>query len=457
MQFTTSFKLGLPFLCLFFSFSLSAQTSSFFTYKIRVDEVDFLANHDAPNSKITIYRDYDPHPTIIGPAWKYPDASKPVAFVSGSQPKVYAKFNLAGCTNEIWAKGDGPDSFDPIVQKLESDGVYNATPISAPFPANKVDFYEPFEIKWYISSSPNGPWVAAGTSLNPLYITYGASPQASISTFHSVIYYGCKYAKQLTDQDQIVDNIFNGAFVKPNEVPTLKRKDSPTKDAMTYWAPELPPMPQLTAFEYFSTEALLKWENGRCQAWANFFYNMLAVQGIASSESLVFYKNPALLFNDYNSDLLSFFGSQASDVGPDPTDPVFYSIFFVNNFDINSNTFYLWDREYLPFNTPTTPITLNNHKVLRYAPKDGAPGQGNPNPMSSFVNHDIVKYKWKYYDPSYGISANSANEWESKALSGFGSAYSLIFRYTILGVQKEARIMWLHQANNPSQQAIINP
>ncbi|MBL7807281.1 MAG: hypothetical protein JNN28_05690 [Saprospiraceae bacterium] len=462
MQISTLFKWALLFLCLIFLNNSSAQTSSSFTYSIRVDEVDFLAPHGSQSNKLAIYRDYYPHPAITDIAWKYPNTQNPVAFVSGKAPKVYAKFDLAGCPQEIWAKGDGPDTFDPVVQKLGPDGSYAATPLSAPFPANKVDFYEPFDIVWYISNSPSGPWIAAGKSSNPLYITYAATP-FSPQILHSVIYYGCKNAKGLTNANSIVDNIYNGTFAGR----TVPRKDNPTKSAMSYWAPDEDPV-QYYNGEYFYTHHLLKWENGRCGSWAYFFYDMILFQGILGAEvsEVLYLPDPTNHVDQFKFDRNKFFGAAASDVEtriagmPVPVDiNSLPRIFFVKDFDLNSNKFYKWNREWMTIpGIGTNPVTLPNGNVLNFAPKPGDSAQGNNDPMSTFQNHGIVKYNGKYYDPSYGTSiTGSKNEWETNALIGFGSAGTLVYKYTYLGIPVETYIMWLSEPNNSSQQAKINP
>jgi len=80
-------------------------------------------------------------------------------------------------------------------------------------------------------------------------------------------------------------------------------------------------------------------------------------------------------------------------------------------------------------------------------------GQGNKDPRSEFENHVIVKYNNKYYDPSYGSStiANSKNEWENKALDGFGS----ILLYN--DGTKSYYINWIGYLNDSTLQSEVSP
>jgi hypothetical protein len=442
----------LVFLCFQFPKDGISQT---FQYKIRVDEVDMQAPSSMPDGKIKILRDYDPNPMITGPAWKYPATEMPVAFLSGFAPMVTAKFDLGGCTKTIWAKGDGPGSFDVPAKQL-SQGNYPSTALQSTFPSAKVDFYEPFEIIWSISNSPNGPWVKAGSSKHPLYISHATTALSSdLEVFHSLIYYGCKNAKGLTSDDMIVDAMYNNTFLISGA--GVPRRDNPTKSKMSYWIwPD--PIIQFNEECYFKTKDLLKWENGRCGAWARFFRDMIKTQGITSSTpALVTYPATPSISAALTSDLSTFFGSSAGNIVIE--DPQFFTgEFFVNKWNFSSSKFYKWDREFVPYMETTSPLTLPNGNVLNFAPLPGAAAQGNDNPMSTFGDHALVKYNNKYYDPSYGTPIqNSKNAWENLSLSGFGNGSNLIYVQTFAGLTFETRIMWLNEQNNPSLQSTIEP
>ena len=46
-------------------------------------------------------------------------------------------------------------------------------------------------------------------------------------------------------------------------------------------------------------------------------------------------------------------------------------------------------------------------------------GHNNPRPPGDFPTHALVIYKGKYYDPSYGKSFNSFEEWKKASVAGF--------------------------------------
>lgn len=64
-------------------------------------------------------------------------------------------------------------------------------------------------------------------------------------------------------------------------------------------------------------------------------------------------------------------------------------------------------------------ITLSNGNQLKYFEDSGLPAQGIANPVSEFVNHAMVYYNGKFYDPSYGIGPFSSEQsYETAAIYG---------------------------------------
>jgi hypothetical protein len=375
---------------LHFNVWLSAQTTADFIYKIRVDEVDFAPQSDAPTYKLNMVRDYSPNPPITGVAWKYPDTRTPVAFVSGKNVRVSAKFDLGGCTKAIYAKGENLEGHIVPAKPLVN-GTYPLTDLNLGSGLmNRVKFFDPFTITWFISTTASGPWIEAGKSNNPLYIVL-KQPQTS-PLYHSLIFHSCKSAKEKTSENDVVNSIYNGTFTNRS----VPRKDNPTfLTGMKYWAWPEPtgqaqPSPQLGF--YFSTKDLLKYENGRCQAWAMFFQDMIAAHGISGSQlSIVKFLNSNAMNNAFTSDLISFFGTEISNI---TLSNPFYEEIFVKKFNFNTAKFYKWNREWKPTSDLRNSITLTNGNLLTYAPDDEEtnPAQGNTKPMSTFENHAIIKY-----------------------------------------------------------------
>ena len=49
----------------------------------------------------------------------------------------------------------------------------------------------------------------------------------------------------------------------------------------------------------------------------------------------------------------------------------------------------------------------------------GVPGQNTPNPLAHFFRHVVMKISGTYYDPSYGTTFASRQDWEDNTVAGF--------------------------------------
>lgn len=455
---------------------LPAQTSDFI-YKLRLKSVNFYGPEDNPEYKLTIHRDDPPQAAITDKAWEAPDIARPVAFLSGLAPVITAEFE--GCSKPgLWAKGDGPGGFDAPPFQLIYNPSYNLyqyeNTLQAVFPANKIDYYDPFEITWYVSNSANGPWKEVGKSANPLYVIYSptpvtfGSPAISPTYHHSLLYYGCKNGKGMTNPQTIVDEVYTKTFGQ-RKVP---RRDNPSKAAMTYWGTSNPQNSDYC----WTYPALLQYEDGRCGAWADFFYNIIVAQWIEGVQvSSVLWKENGLLpqglSNALFNDVQMFFGDESPkieikgtyiDQNNDGIDDYWttFAYFFVKKWDFsNSNKFYKWNKEYKPIaNVPIGPLQLQNGNWLNDSELNGIEAQGMENPMSSFVDHGIVKFGGNYYDPSYGTAIqHSKEEWENASLQGYGTASFIFFNTIISGKAFMVPIMWFYENENSNLQCIIQP
>jgi hypothetical protein len=70
----------------------------------------------------------------------------------------------------------------------------------------------------------------------------------------------------------------------------------------------------------------------------------------------------------------------------------------------------------------------------------------------------VIKYNNKYYDPSYGTTIkDSANDWETASLDGFGYG-GVYIAYTKPITGEVSRLMWVYQFNEPTiLQSLITP
>lgn len=394
-------------------------------------------------------------------------AKKPVGYVSGTKARVKAKF-ISYCSKPYWMRGVGPkiNGTDIIFEKQEVtpsnfEVIYNWTDANIDFPALTVRYFEKFTIKWQISKDGLGNWIDIGESENPLYVTHKepATNNTFIPTikFETLLHIGCKNGNLENIETSIVDKIYNDGFkFSSGGQNKVYRIDG--AGPITYW----------TGNNCQNPKEMLVQLTGACGGWALFFEDILRIQGISNSQvSVVEYFNGVLDQTNYaaiEADVMNFFGNQATNVLIlDNNDlgngypPGYTAQFFVKNWNVSATTKFTQNEWHNPnlLNPPVTPVelTLTNGNKVKILEQSGAAGQGNPDPRSEFENHAIVKYNGKYYDPSYGSAiATSANNWETPALSFFGS---MVYFEPSPGMFY--LLNWVGHLNTSSQQATITP
>lgn len=422
---------------------------------------------------IVIKSDFDPNVSLSGNkssvAWENGEKVTPIAYVSGVRARVSAEFDII-CNQgegmaEYYARAKNVDGYDLPVSKLQySNGkyIYPRTKVAQMFPNQVVGYWEDFELEWQISttSDPLGQWIDAGTSKNYMYVTYknpvtGIQPfghEETITLQHTFLHIGCNNAKSLSNENQIVDAIYNNEFTDRD----VRRFDG--AGPIQYWGPN-----NLFSPQCWQPSQMLVLLNGTCGGWAALLDVVLHIQGIDNAQiSTVTYNNYVMSSSDYTmleDHAEMFFGDQLNSltlIEPDVSG--FTGVrtdFFVKDWNTeNHPKFVVNEFRNLTNNITPVNLTLNNQNVIAITFEDGAEGQGNENPRSEFENHAIVKFNNKYYDPSYGSPISSDRlYWETQSLDGFGS---------IMFFQASSNmgyfINWFgHLNDNSIQQSFINP
>lgn len=419
------------------------------------------------SGRINITHDVNQSMIFPNKGWDKTGAKNPIAYVSGSFPRVKAVFEI-NCSpaSEIWVKGVNADGYNFAPKKLViENGVWIYSELTGTpgwnsvkqFASSTVDLWENFEITWSISDSPTSlKWTPIGTSVHPMYVTY-ATPLISI-VFHSVIYHGCKNAKGLSNELNVVNNAYN-AFVNHD----IMRRDNP--QPLIYWNPSF--ANPLSSLFCYSVDGLLYYGDGTCGAFADFFHKMIQVQGIAGSSSSEVtvswasgYDLPYLIYiheltPDLNALATNTYGLAI--VPPDYNqdgnfNDNFRAMFFVNNwlFPTDRRFYGIAASINIPLAAPLVGV-----KTLPASDQTGVDGQNNNNPRAFFENHAIVKYNNAYYDPSYGTaSPKSAADWEAFSLAGFGT-FGLMLIQLADGSFDVKEFIWKRESNTPATQVII--
>ncbi len=229
-------------------------------------------------------------------------------------------------------------------------------------------------------------------------------------------------ASSQIDERNMIDAIYDNAFLSTTgSFPGIKRKND--GHVLTYYV-NAPPGASCTS----NVSGLLSDGDGRCGAWAQFFIQIIKIQGITGSHLVALYpKGGGLPY--YITSLTSNEKKKAMDAVkakyPGKSGSIYmeYNHFLVKN-DMNFNDI-TWDAfiymEYNHFLVKNWGGVSNGDLIelpLAYNKPDdndgyetaksdfgktGISGQGNvPEPRSIFLNHAVVFYGNKTYDPSYG-------------------------------------------------------
>lgn len=455
------------------------QNNSFdYSDKYILEKVNFckpLAQNQA-DKWIIIKKDTDPNQNISGAssttAWESGQKVDPIAYVSGVEPYVEAYFSINCKDQEYYAKAINAEGFNFPPKLLEKNNgiyLYPITKSDKEFKNEVVKYWDNFELTWYISNNINGPWIEIDESVSDLYVTKGNpitgnAENVGYETFihHTTLFLSCKNATGLTNDNDIVDNIYSEFLDR--DVRKINGNGP-----MKYWGSEL--FDLVNFDDCRPVYGFLALENTTCGTWAAFFNDMIRMQGISTSKVSViewttvdwqyymnFSPNGYQLVNNYISDVNLFFaGTEWNYVGSQDEFGNLYPTaeFAVKDWDENNlvqpRKFVMSESNLNGIPSDIEYSSYINGNWVPWVDSEGAEGQGNDDPKCEFTNHAVVSYNNKYYDPSYGspIRTNQ-NEWENKALSFF-QAY-VAHKVVINGEEKWEKIIWIGELNSNGQQ-----
>jgi hypothetical protein len=407
-----------------FSQSPAVVQSADFSYSLKLISLSFSGDGIVPIIDDNFSRFYD------APHW-IPTEQKPVCYVSGSKPKVACKFRIDGqCNSAIYVKGicSNGMNFIPKPLNVNQDGtaVYPLTEANTEFQLGKIDFFNPFSITWSISASSSGPWAEIMISENKLYVTKNtpkritstgplrmkdvapynlSSDDRHFATVHTILQIGCKYGKDKNTDEEIVKNIYS-YFI------TRRVLSVENQIAMQYWGNQVGNGIRGPISDWaFSPLGLLKYGDGRCQAWAYLFLEIMRTQGINGvTLQSIQWKNNENLDETAANALTSDLSTSDLVVNTSIIKTNLKAYFFIKNWGESADRFVLGNSNYYP--------------ELQVAEGDlnGLGGQNTVNPWSAFYNHLLVEYNGTIYDPSYGSTPSSSTQgWQDNNVAYLGT------------------------------------
>jgi hypothetical protein len=287
-----------------------------------------------------------------------------------------AKFNVgAPDGTTLLVKGDGSGNFGfAQASGIVQNGILTVS-LTSTDPVPTVIDKRNFTANWKISFDGGTTWNDAGSTTNKLYTTNIALTKPVVYT---VLDIGCRTAIGKTISADVLNAIWNGTSssnpgfsnVFNSNLTGVKTSDGTN---MQYWGSVKPPN---------TYAGLIKYHQGRCEAWADLLIAVMAVQGISSTHALItpnFSTAPATY----------------------PDDDSLYWTPSIDTENSRGGGF----------------IVSTSH------------GQGNANAPTPFKNHSVVLIGTSIFDPSYGTVFAGSSVVQSEILWEAPSIQKFIYDY----------------------------
>jgi len=212
------------------------------------------------------------------PHWKT-NQSHPAMFVSGSRMRTTTGFNVlqeGAFPAAIVVKGEASNGH--VFWGTNSAGSTDFETVADLVLENhRVDFFNPLTIHWSYAVPGRTEFVDAGTSSNQVYVTWSASATANL--YHTVLDVACRNAIGRTIETDIVAGIWSGF-----EGRNVNRWDG--VGPMRYWGP-ISYANGLDTTKCIDTFDLVKYADGKCGAWGEFFRDTLSTHGVANTKHVI--------------------------------------------------------------------------------------------------------------------------------------------------------------------------
>jgi hypothetical protein len=251
----------------------SSKSSGFSSPRLKLEEVSFsgIQKSECPS----IERD-DGTGTYKLPQWN-PSRNFPIACVAGRAIKIDAKFTVypGNYSGSFYVEAESSEGFNiPRIQVHSISGVVHVTAVVTPFLPKKIESIDRLRLQWKYALNEKDVFADAGTSSNQCYVLWDIP--RTLHLFHTVLDISCRNAKGKTSEAEIVKAIWSD-FSTPT-LPGVLKADRMTH--MTFWnkKAQLKPL--------YTTQDLVRDNDGRCEAWASLFCDTLLVQGIQRAEPI---------------------------------------------------------------------------------------------------------------------------------------------------------------------------
>lgn len=341
--------------------------------------------YDAPH-----WLDFDRDGQITAPPQSPPGATDidrrfPIAYTRNT-PMTIAAFEPHFSKD---AFGGMPQPGDYTIKGTGSDGsVYllgrqGLTGIgSEPLP-DHIAYLPNYSISWEISFDGTYLWYDLGTTTHEVYATLNnpipSAPIFQTPLLHTTVHIGCTAAEGQSGAD--LPNVYNNIW---QHFATRQIRALGHDEPMTYY--------RVWTTSTVTARQLVGSQDGQCGAWNLLFIETLLAQGISSQNDY------SIIWAEHNNYNRGFFVPNWRFSGPGVSGDPSFPFLIIHSAGWSTAGY------------PTIWTQIES--------QPGIPGQGWPEPKSSFANHHVTLVNNKVYDPSYGVTYQDFADFKDN-LAGF--------------------------------------
>ena len=433
---------------------------------MQLDQVTYWDGTDAaPEGQYPVYDDATGLPFASDPGngtnqWQEPNPTgttplaqtgwqNPICYSSGSTMTTFVQFKVPAGGATMWSnftnmriKGvgvsDPGQSDDSTGYNFTNGGngypaTYSSTNNTiAPnvsgmtcdkaFPSGAVDYFGPITVQWYFSVDGGNTWALVGSSKNECFVTLTApnltptvntglpgstttAPDPKYKLFQTVLHYACSNFGA-TSNDTAVANTW-ALFSGPQNICAWNPSDKKYDRKLYYYGASR----GFGGSQPVNTKDLLAASDGdgECYSFGELFQDALWANGIDNN------------------------GIRITPTNTTPSNPI---VFLVKDFTPSttgsmpsSAAPYSWEMTFSSSAGEMQPPPVNTGygiygDFINLGKLYGQNTAPAPPMEKVFGNHYIVQYGSSYYDPSYGATYTSANDFETQSVKGYGQGIS---------------------------------
>ncbi len=327
----------------------------------------------------------------------------PIAYVRNTPPTIAGKIkvkpsgltSVSGFSAKIKVTGPGNIKIDETAATIGTDEIELPTTASTGNFVNEIDYMNPMTLSWEVDVNGRDQWCEAGETANRTYVTLGV-PTTALQQ-ETLFDLGCRNGDGQNIEKSAVTAIWPDFQPDSDGIPRLLRVLPPGAAGppapMTYYANSASPYSTCNG-----VVKLMATGDGRCGAFQELLYEVLRIQGIASTQKTVYAPSGAAGgVVAAKADYLATYGVDPDTIYSIPGIDAIRDVFFVKSWTLST--------------------------AARWSVTDlsGVPAQGNDDPIGIFADHALIEYDGEIYDPSYGTGPFAGIlEWEDASIDGYG-------------------------------------